>query len=116
MDQRIIIDGHDYTDAVLDVAKEDYNDKILSGNLSQTDIAKLNHDNPPNMIEGLGEVKISINEDMFHMFRIKMKEELNDDNYECWQDLEFIEYAWKMFPSIRGTNNGRVVSDKDMVA
>ncbi len=116
MDQRIIIDGHDYTDAVLDVAKEDYNDKILSGNLSQTDIAKLNHDNPPNMIEGLGEVKLSIDEDVFHMVRVKMKAELNDDNYECWQDKDFIDYIWKNYPEYRGTNNGRVVSDKDMVA
>jgi hypothetical protein len=116
MEQRIIIGGEDITDLVKAELNADLSDNIISGNLNQKDIAKFNYDNPHAMIDGLGEVKLSVDADLYHAVRIDMKEQMKSPEYECWDDKEFCEYVWKNFPEFRGVNSNKIVSAKGLVA
>ena len=115
MDQRIILGGEDLTDAINEELNNDLSQKIFDGNLSQKDIAKFNHDNPHNMIDGLGEVKLSVDADIFHALRIEMKAEMKDPSYECWDDPDFCNYVWKNYPEYRGSNSGKIVGAEGLL-
>ena len=115
-DGRIVLGGEDITDLVKQNIWNDVNEKIHQGNLSQKDIAKFNHDNPHAMIDGLGEVMLSVDPDIYHAIRHKMKKEMKDDDYECWSDTDFCKFVWKKYPEFRGVNSKKVVSAKGLVA
>jgi hypothetical protein len=113
---RIVLGGDDITDLVHQELHNDLNNKIFNGNLSQKDIAKFNHDNPHAMIDGMGEVMLSIDADVYHAVRVKMKDEMKDPEYECWSDKDFCKYVWKKYPEFRGVNQRKIVSAKGLVA
>jgi len=114
MDQRIIVGGEDITDAFEAEFNANLSSKIVKGNLSQLDIAKLHCDTPHNMIDGMGEVQLSIDEELFHAWRLKMKEEMKDQTYECWDDKDFCKFVHKNFPECRGSSSGKIVSSKGL--
>lgn len=115
MDQRIMVGGEDITDEVEAEFSDELSNNIIRGNLSQNDIAKFNYNNPHAMIDGLGEVRLSIDEDIFHAMRVDMKKQMKDPDYECWQDKEFCDYVWKNHPEYRGVNSNKIVSSKGLL-
>jgi hypothetical protein len=116
MDQRILWGNKDLTDMITEEMNADLSNRIAAGRVRQGDIAKFNQDNPHNMIDGFGEVSLSIDPDIYHAYRVQMKTEMKDPHYECWDDPDFCRYMWREFPEMRGSNSGRVVSSKGLVA
>jgi hypothetical protein len=116
MDQRILFGDSDLTDLIVEEINGDMSEKIQQGRLNQLDLAKLNRDNPFNMIDGLGETKLSVDEDIYHAYRIQMKDEMKDPEYECWHDPDFINYIYKECPELRAKNSGRIVKSEGLVA
>ena len=116
MDQRILFGNSDLTDLIVEEVNSDLSNKIQQGRLNQLDIAKLNRDTPFNMIDGLGETLLSVDEDIYHAYRIEMKAQMKDQDYECWQDEEFVRYMWRECPELRANNSGKIVSSKGLVA
>jgi hypothetical protein len=64
----------------------------------------------------MGEVMISIDADLFHAYRVQMKDEMNDPDYECWDDPEFCKWIHRECPEVRGVNKNKIVSSKGLVA
>jgi hypothetical protein len=113
---RIVLGGDDITDLVKENIWNDVNQKIHQGNLNQKDIAKFNHDNPHAMIDGLGEVMLSVEPEIYHAMRFEMKQQMKDESYECWSDPDFCKYVHKNHPEFRGVNRKKIVSAKGLVA
>ena len=116
MDQRILFGNQDLTDLIVEEVNNDLSDKIVKGRLNQLDLAKINRDNPYNMIDGLGETLLSIDADIYHAYRVQLKEEMKDPDYECWNDEEFVRYIYKECPELRAKNSGKIVKMDGLVA
>jgi hypothetical protein len=116
MEQRILAGKSDLTDLIEEEFVSDLSSRIHKGNLSQLDIAKFNHDNPHAMLDGMGEIMLSIDPDVYHAVRMEMKQEMKDPSYECWEDADFCKFVWKNHPEYRGVNQRKIVSSKGLVA
>lgn len=103
-EDRLIVEGYDVTDEIMRQLKEERMIGAQAGLKNQIAIAKYNQDNPPKMSDALGEVRLSVDEDLFHEVRISRKIETGDPDYECWDDKNFRDWIWKKFPALRVKN------------
>jgi len=95
--QKIVWGGKDITQAVKNELRQDLQFKLLQGHKNQQDIAQFNQDNAPRMIDGIGEVVLSVDEDLFYAARLVFGE-------DCWSDKDFRRWVWKNYPEARVKN------------
>lgn len=96
-DDRIVWGGKDITEAVKTELRNDIQHDILTGNKHQNIIAQFNDINRPRMIDGIGEVVLSVDEDLFYAARMVFGE-------DCWSDKDFRRWVAKNFPETRVKN------------